>query len=117
MPEVVWSRSAALPGAFQTNLLDEPREPAIENVRSHPRTFACNKERHSHWLREQLMANPAVVTKCANGRLVQRHFALLAALAGPNVHHRVLKVDRVAVQAERLAGPQAADRHQSDQCL
>src|SRR5665811_2098144 len=74
--DVVWPRAGSLPGSFQTDLSDELAKPAVERVCGQPRTSVGDEERRCHWLGEEQVAQMAVVAKCADGRLVQRHFAL-----------------------------------------
>jgi len=105
--QVVRARSLAVAAALEADLTDQLHEGPVELLARHPLAPGADEERRCGGLWEPSVARPGVVAQRRGRRGVQRHLALLVVLGGPHVQRPVPQVDVVAVERERLPGPQA----------
>ena len=105
--QVVRARLLAVAAALEADLTDQLHEGPVQLPARHPSPAGADEERRRGGLGEPPLSRPGIVAQRRGGRGVQRHLALLVVLAGADVQRPVPQVDVLAVERERLPGPQA----------
>jgi len=101
--------------AVCNQIASQTAEDSIRASRAQRATGCANKQRLAP--REKRLTPLAVMLKGANGGGMQRNHALGTKLAPMNAQRALIHVEVTAVQAQRLAGPDAGGGQQSDQRL
>jgi hypothetical protein len=115
--QIVKPGSAARRARSKAGNAQEPGEGAAESGGMKPGARGRDEEGGRRRLRAEVVAPFCVDVERLQGARVQRHLAALAELAVDDAQQSTAAVDVVAVEADRLADAQPADREQPDQRL
>ena len=105
--QVVRARSLAVAAALEADLTDQLHEGPVQLPARHPSPAGADEERRRCGRGEPSVAQPRIVAQRPDRGPMQRYLALLLLLAGADVQRPVPQVDVLAVERERLPGPQA----------